>query len=62
MFSNAREAHLLLWQFQRKRDGKIQQPANGRPWKYFDHTHEEDFSNDPMNVRFGLSTAGMNPF
>jgi hypothetical protein len=27
----------------------------------FDLRHE-DFSNDPRNIRFGLSTDGMNPF
>jgi hypothetical protein len=62
MFSNAMESKLLLWHVQRKRDGKIQHPAYGRQWKYFDNSHEEDFSNDPRNIRFGLSTNGMNPF
>jgi hypothetical protein len=62
MFSNAREAQLLLWHVQRKRDGKIQHPADGRQWKHFDLRHEEDFSNNPRNIRFGLSTDGMNSF
>jgi hypothetical protein len=62
MFSNAREAQLLLWHVQQKRDGKIRHPTDGRQWKHFDLTHEEDFSNDPRNIRFGLSTNGMNPF
>jgi hypothetical protein len=30
-------------------------------WKYFDLSHEEDFSNDSRNIRFGLGTDGMNP-
>jgi hypothetical protein len=30
MFSNAREAQLLLWHVQWKRDGKIRHPADGR--------------------------------
>jgi hypothetical protein len=62
MFSNAREVQLLLWHVQQKRDGKIQHPADGRQWKHFDLSHEEDFSNDPRNIIFGLSTDGMNPF
>jgi hypothetical protein len=62
MFSNAREAQLLLWHVQRKRDGKIRHPIDGRKWKHFDLSHEEDFSNDPRNIRFDLSTDGMNPF
>jgi hypothetical protein len=61
MFSNAREDQLLLWHVQQKRDGKIRHPANGRQWKQFDHSHEDDFSNDPRNIRFGLSTDRMNP-
>jgi adenine-specific DNA methylase len=43
MFSNAREAQLLLWHVQQKRDGKILHPADGRQWKHFDLSHEEDF-------------------
>jgi hypothetical protein len=62
MFSNARDAQLLLWHLQQKRDGKIRHPADGRQRKHFDLNHEEDFSNDPRNIRFGLSNDGMNPF
>jgi hypothetical protein len=62
MFSNPREAQLLLWHVQWKRDGKIQHPADGRQWKHFDLSHEKDFSNDSRNIRFGPSTDGMNPF
>jgi hypothetical protein len=35
MFSNAREAQLLLWHVQQKRDGKIRHLADGRQWKQF---------------------------
>jgi hypothetical protein len=35
MFSNAREAQLLLWHVQQKRDGKIRHPVDGRKWKHF---------------------------
>jgi hypothetical protein len=62
MFSNAREAQLLLWHVKRKRDGKIQHPTDGSQWKHFNLSHEEDFSNDPWSIRFGLSTDGMIPF
>jgi hypothetical protein len=34
----------------------------GRQWKHFNLSHDDDFSNDPRNIRFGLSTDGMNPF
>jgi hypothetical protein len=62
MFSNAREVQLLLWHAERKMDGKIRRPTDGRQWKHFDLSHEEDFSNDPRNIRFGLSIDRMNPF
>jgi hypothetical protein len=62
MFSNPRDVELLLWHVNHKMDGKIQHPATGRQWKHFDLAHQEDFSNDPRNIRFGLRTDGMNPF
>jgi hypothetical protein len=62
LFSNLRDAQLLLWHMKRKTDGKIRHPANGRKWKHFDLNHQDDFSNDPRNIRFGLSTDGMNLF
>ena len=42
-------------------DDKITHPANCSQWQRFDEKHKE-FSDDPRNVRFGLSTDGMNPF
>jgi hypothetical protein len=62
MFSNPWDAELLLWHVNRKTDGKIRNPADGRQWKHFDLAHQEDFSNDLRNIRFGLNTDGMNPF
>jgi hypothetical protein len=62
MFSNPWDAELLLWHVNHKIDGKIRQPVDGRQWKHFDLAHQEDFSNDPKNIRFGLSMDGMNPF
>jgi hypothetical protein len=62
MFSNPRDAELLLWLVNGKIDGKIQHPVDGRHWKHFDLADREDFSNDPRNIMFGLSTDGMNPF
>jgi hypothetical protein len=62
MFSNPRDVELLLWHVNHKINGKIQHHANGRQWKQFDLAHQEDFSNDPRNIRFGLSTDEMTPF
>jgi hypothetical protein len=62
MLSNPRDVELLLWHVNSKTDGKIRHPVDCRQWKHFDPAHQEDFSNDPRNIRFGLSTDGMNPF
>jgi hypothetical protein len=62
MFSNPRDPELLLWHVNCKTYENIQHPADGRQWKQFDLAHQEDFSNDPRNIRFGLSMDGMSPF
>jgi hypothetical protein len=35
---------------------------DGREWKQFDLAHQDDFSNDTRNIKFGLSTDEMSPF
>jgi hypothetical protein len=60
LFSNPRE--LLFWHMKRKTYGKIRHPADGRQWNHFDLNHQEDFSNEPRNIRFDLNTDGMNHF
>ena len=62
MFANPRDAELLIWHSTRKKDGMIRHPADARQWIKFDSEHVEEFSNDARNIRFGLSTDGMNPF
>jgi hypothetical protein len=57
MLNNPRDAQLLLWHVQGKTVGKIRHPADGRQWKHFDLNHQEDFSNDSRNIRFGLTTC-----
>jgi hypothetical protein len=47
IFSNPRDAELLLWHVNRKTDGKIQHLTDDRQWKQFDLAHQEDFSNEP---------------
>jgi len=44
-----------------KGDGNIRHPADASQWQKFDDKHK-DFAKDPRNVRFALSTDGMNPF
>jgi hypothetical protein len=63
MFLNPKEAALMIWWDDERNldDDKIGHPADGTQWQSFDDKHKE-FSADPRNVRFGLSTDGMNPF
>ncbi|XP_052152529.1 uncharacterized protein LOC127770763 [Oryza glaberrima] len=62
LFSNRDDAELLRWhQEGRKNDGKIRHLADARQWKNIDALHLE-FAKDLRNVRFALSTDGMNPF
>jgi hypothetical protein len=44
-----------------KNDGKLRHPADGKQWQDFNDNHR-DFADEPRNVRFTLSTDGMNPF
>jgi len=46
---------------ERKDDGKLQHPADAKQWKDFDKKYP-DFAEEKQNVRFALSTDGMNPF
>lgn len=46
---------------ERPNDGNIRHPADGEAWKHFDSLYP-NFSNDPRNVRLGLSSDGFNPF
>jgi hypothetical protein len=62
IFSNPRDAELMRWHSeQRKKDSKIRHPADASQWKRFDDLYP-NFASDPRNVRFALSTYGMNPF
>ena len=64
-FSNPKDVELMRWwnSDQRKKgDGKLRHPADARQWKEFDDQYYQEFGNDPRNVRFALSTDGMNSF
>jgi len=63
LFANPEDAQLMSWHAsdEHKDDGKLQHPADGQQWKDFNENHK-DFANEPRNVRFALSTNGMNPF
>jgi hypothetical protein len=45
-----------------KGDGKLRHPADAHQWKRFDAKFAKEFGDEARNVRFTLSTDGMNPF
>ena len=62
IFLTPKETTLKIWLDDERKvgDGKIQHSAKATQWQRFDAKHHE-FSSDPRNVRFGLSTSGMHP-
>jgi hypothetical protein len=63
VFSNPRDAELVRWHSEkhRKNDEEIRHPADGTQWKFFDLQYKS-FGSESRNIRFALSTDGMNPF
>lgn len=63
LFANPKEAKQLRWHAEERKvtDGKLRHPADAIQWKKINDKYKT-FSDDPRNIRFGLSTDGMNPF
>ncbi|GJR91574.1 uncharacterized protein Tco_0215585 [Tanacetum coccineum] len=62
LFSNEKDAKLLRWHAEeRKKDGKMRHVADSLQWRNIDNEFEE-FGNEIRNIRFGLSSDGINPF
>ena len=62
LFRNKEHARLLRWHKEdRKKDEMLRHPADGSQWRTIDREFP-DFADDARNLRFGLSTDGMNPF
>jgi len=62
LFRNKEHAKLLRWHKEdRKLDMKLRHPADGTQWRKIDRKFP-DFAGDVRNLRFGLSTDGLNPF
>ena len=63
MFLNPKKAALMTWWDDERNvvDDVIAHRGDGTQWQRFDDKHK-DFSADLRNVRFGLSTDGMDPF
>jgi hypothetical protein len=63
MFMNRRHAELLRWHAEkRKNDAMLRHPADCAQWRNIDTKYKKHFACDVRNIRFGLSTDGMNPF
>ncbi|GJZ93180.1 uncharacterized protein Tco_0665245 [Tanacetum coccineum] len=62
LFENKKEAKLLRWHFdQRKDDGKLRHVADSPQWRKINNKFPE-FAKEIRNIRFGLSSDGINPF
>ncbi|XP_066161902.1 uncharacterized protein, partial [Oryza sativa Japonica Group] len=62
LFRNKGNARMLRWHAEeRQQDGMLRHPADGSQWRNIDRKFKE-FEKDARNIRFGLSTDGMNPF
>nr|GEX63667.1 hypothetical protein [Tanacetum cinerariifolium] len=56
------DAKLLRWHFdERKKDGKLRHVADSPQWRKINNKHDE-FGGEIRNIRFGLSSNGINPF
>ncbi|XP_015646507.2 uncharacterized protein [Oryza sativa Japonica Group] len=62
LFRNKGNARMLRWHTEeRQQDWMLRHPADGSQWRNIDRNFKE-FGKDARNIRFGLSTDGMNPF
>nr|ABA98327.2 transposon protein, putative, CACTA, En/Spm sub-class [Oryza sativa Japonica Group] len=62
LFRNKGNARMMRWHAaERQQDGMLRHPADGSQWRNIDRKFK-DFGKDARNIRFGLSTDGMNPF
>jgi hypothetical protein len=65
LFGNPEDAKLMSWHASlehMKDDGKLRHPSDGKRWKCFNAKFPKEFGDKARNVRFVLSTDGMNPF
>ncbi|KAJ0463346.1 putative Transposase-associated domain-containing protein [Helianthus annuus] len=62
LFSNEKEAKLLRWHSEKRvSDGKLRHFADSPQWRNIDSKYPE-FGREMRNIRFGLSSDGINPF
>ncbi|GKA27523.1 ribonuclease H-like domain-containing protein [Tanacetum coccineum] len=61
LFANSKDAKLFRWHAEeRKKDGKIRHVADSPQWRNIDNI--ENFGEEIRNIRFRLSSDGINPF
>src|SRR5207253_1978151 len=64
LFSNSRDSELMSWHFEQacnKTDELLRHPSDASQWRKIDTIHPR-FGEEARNVRFALSTNGMNLF
>ncbi|GJV17435.1 zinc finger, CCHC-type containing protein [Tanacetum coccineum] len=62
LFANEKDAKLLRWHSdERKKDGILRHVADSPQWRKINNKHDE-FGGEIRNIRFGLSSDGINPF
>jgi hypothetical protein len=62
LFRNKEHAKLMRWhKEEHKKDTMLRHPADSSQWRKIDRTYE-NFALNARNIRFALSTDGMNPF
>ena len=64
IFGNPEDAKMMSWHasgYRTKDNGKLRHPSDGKQWKCFNAKFLE-FGDEARNIRFALSTDGMNPF
>ncbi|KAM1616076.1 hypothetical protein ACFX15_024448 [Malus domestica] len=61
-FRSPKKAKQLLWHSKHKsKDGKMRHPIDSSAWERIDRKYP-NFTSDPRNLRFALSSDGFNPF
>ena len=62
MFANKKEAKLLRWHKEGcNKDTMLRHPIDCAQWRHIDNNYGW-FGDNPWNIRFALSTDGMNPY
>ena len=64
LFANKRHAQMMRWHAEErnKEDELLRHPADFVQWRNIDRKYKKQFASKVRNIRFGLSTDGVNPF